>query len=107
METVSLLSPALAEGSFMPPGKPQVNVKKGLSESDICLIVSDSLATPWTVAHQASLSTGFLTQEYWSALPFPSPGDLPNPGIEPRVEPGSPALEADALTSEAPGKPGV
>ena len=43
METVSLLSPALAEGSFMPPGKPQVNVKKGLSESDICLIVSDSL----------------------------------------------------------------
>ena len=43
IETVSLLSPALAEGSFMPPGKPQVNVKKGLSESDICLIVSDSL----------------------------------------------------------------
>ena len=58
-------------------------------------------ATPWTVAYQASLSMGFSRQEYWSGLPFPSPGDLPNPGIEP----GSPALEADALTSEPPGKP--
>ena len=57
--------------------------------------------TPWTVAYQASLSMGFSTQEYWSGLPFLSPGDLPNPGIEPR----SPALEADALTSEPPGKP--
>ena len=44
---------------------------------------------------------GFSRQEYWSGLPFPSPGDLPDPGIEP----GSPALEADALTSEPPGKP--
>ena len=58
-------------------------------------------ATPWTIAYQASLSMGFSRQEYWSGLPFPSPGDLPNPGIEP----GSPALEADALTSEPPGKP--
>ena len=58
-------------------------------------------ATPWTVAHQASLSMGFSRQEYWSGLPFPSPGDLPNPGIEP----GSPALQADALSSEPPGKP--
>ena len=57
--------------------------------------------TPWTVAHQAPLSMGFSRQEYWSRLPFPSPGDLPDPGIEPR----SPALEADALTSEPPGKP--
>ena len=55
-------------------------------------------ATPWTVAHRASLSMGFSRQEYWSGLPFPSPGDLPNPGIEPR----SPTLEADALTSESP-----
>ena len=54
--------------------------------------------TLWTVAYQASLSMGFSRQEYWSGLPFPSPGDLPNPGIEPR----SPALEADALTSEPP-----
>ena len=58
-------------------------------------------ATPWTAAYQAPPSMGFSRQEYWSGLPFPSPGDLPNPGIEP----GSPALEADTLTSEPPGKP--
>ena len=56
--------------------------------------------TPWTVDHQAPPSMGFSRQEYWSGLPLPSPGDLPNPGIEPR----SPALQADALTSEPPGK---
>ena len=50
-------------------------------------------ATPWAVAYQASLSMGFSRQEYWSGLPFPSPGDLPDPGIKPR----SPSLEADAL----------
>ena len=55
-------------------------------------------ATPWTIAHQAFLSMGFSRQEYWSGLPFPSLGDLPDPGIEPR----SPALQADALTSEPP-----
>ena len=58
-------------------------------------------ATPWTVAHQTSPSMGFSRQEYWSGLPFPSPGDLPDPGIELR----SPALEAGTLTSEPPGKP--
>ena len=58
-------------------------------------------ATPWTVACQAPLSMGFSRQEYWSGLPFPSPGDLPNPGIEP----GSPTLQAEALSSEPPGKP--
>ena len=58
-------------------------------------------ATPWTVAHQAPLSVGFSRQEYWSGLPFPSPGDLPDPGVEPRF----PALQADALTSKPPGKP--
>ena len=51
-------------------------------------------ATPRTVARQAPLSMGFSRQEYWSGLPFPSPGDLPDPGIEPR----SPALQADALS---------
>ena len=56
--------------------------------------------TPWTVAHQASLSIGFSRQEYWSGWPFPSPGDLPDPGIEP-VPPTS---QADALPSETPGK---
>ena len=55
--------------------------------------------TPWTVAYQAALPMGFSKQEYWSGLPFPSPGDLPNPGIEPR----SPTLQADALPSEPPG----
>ena len=59
-------------------------------------------ATPWTVAYQASPSLGFSREEYWSGLPFPSPGDLPDPGIEP----GPPALEADALTSEPPGSCG-
>ena len=57
-------------------------------------------ATPWTVAYQASPSMGFSRQEYWSGLPFPSPGDLLNP----RIKPGSPALEADALNSEPPRK---
>ena len=52
--------------------------------------------TPWTAAYQASLSMGFSRQEYWSGLPFPSPGDLPDPGIEPR----SPALCTDALPTE-------
>ena len=56
--------------------------------------------TQWTVAYQAPPSVGFSRQEYWSELPFPSPGDLPNPGIEPR----SPELQADALPSEPPGK---
>ena len=58
-------------------------------------------ATPWTIAHQAPHSMGFSRQECWSGLLFPSPGDLPDPGIEP----GSPALQADALRSELPGKP--
>ena len=53
-------------------------------------------ATPWTVAYQAPPSMKFSRQEYWSGLPFPSPGDLPDPGTEPR----SPALEADTLTSD-------
>ena len=70
--------------------------------------MSDSV-TPWTVAHQAPLSMGFPRQEHWSGFPFPSPGDLPDPGIKPE----SPALQADSffflqadsLLSETPGKP--
>ena len=54
--------------------------------------------TPWTAACRAPPSFGFSRQEYWNGLPFPSPGDLPHPGIEP----GSPALQADSLTSEPP-----
>ena len=60
-------------------------------------------AIPWTVALQAPLSMGFPRQGYWSGVPFPSPEDLPNPGIEP----GSPVLQAHSLPSELPGKPGI
>ena len=60
-------------------------------------------ATPWTIPHQAPPTMGFSRQEYWSGLPFPSPGDLPDSGIEP----GPPALQADSLPSEPPGKPPV
>ena len=62
--------------------------------------MSHSFATPWTVAYQAPPAMGFSRQEYWSGLPFPSPGDFPDPGIELR----SPALWADTLLSEPPGK---
>ena len=58
-------------------------------------------ATPWTAALQAPLSMGFSRQEYPSGLPFPSPGDLPDPGIKP----GSPVLQAESLPTEPPGKP--
>ena len=60
-----------------------------------------TLANPWTAACQAPLSMGFFRQEYWSGLPFPSPRDLPNPGIETR----SPAFQADSLPTELWGKP--
>ena len=56
---------------------------------------------PSTIAHQAPVSIGFPRQEYWDGLPFPSPGDLPNPGIKP----GSPALAGRFFTTEPPGKP--
>ena len=75
-----------------------------MKDSYMCvshLIVSYSSSTAWTGARQAPLSVEFSRQEYWSGLPFPSPGDLPNPGTEPR----SPSLWADSLPSESPGKP--
>ena len=68
------------------------------SESVSCFVVSDSV-TPWTVVQQAPVSMGFSKQKYPSGLPFPSPGDLPDPGIEP----GAPALQEDSLLSEPPG----
>ena len=64
-------------------------------------LVVSTLCDLWTVAHQAPPSMGFSRQEYWSGLPFPSLGDLPDPGIESR----SPTLQVDALTSAPPGKP--
>ena len=69
------------------------------SESEVAQLCP-TLCNPWTVAHQAPPSVGFSRQEYWSGLPFPFPGYLPDPGIEPR----SPTLQADALTSAPPGK---
>ena len=62
-----------------------------------------TLVTPWTVAHQVSLSMEFPRQEYWSGLPFPSTGDLPDPGIEP----ASPALAGGFFTTESLGKPSL
>ena len=65
-----------------------------------CSVVSNSV-TPRTGAHQAPLSLGFPRQEYWSGLPFPSPGDLPDPGIEPMF----PVPQCGFFTTEPPGKP--
>ena len=69
----------------------------------VCYVFSrvQFFMTPWTVAHQAPLSMEFSRQEYWIRLPFPSPGDLSNPGMKP----GSPALQEDPLPSEPLGKP--
>ena len=67
----------------------------------VCVITVQLCATPWTVAGQASLTREFSRQEYWSGLPFLSPEDLPNTGIEP----WSPEFQVDFLPSEPPGKP--
>ena len=67
--------------------------------AQLCPTLCDPVVAK-SVAHQTPLSMGFSRQEYWGGLPFPSPGDLPSPGIEP----GSPILQADALSSEPPGK---
>ena len=82
------------------PNRKNPCVENSKSENEVAQSCP-TLYDPWTVAHQAPPSMGFSRQEYWSGLPFPSPGDLPDPGIEPR----SPALQADALTSAPPGKP--
>ena len=76
------------------------SIKDGLVKS---LSHVQLFATSWTVAYQAPWSMGFSRQEYWSGLPFPSPEDLPNPGIEP----GPPTLQTDALLFEPLGKPGL
>ena len=75
----------------------------GLIEMIGCGLVPKLCPTPvipWTVACWAPLSMGFSRQEYWSGLPFPPPGDLPDPGIKP----GSPVLQADSLSTKPPGK---
>ena len=96
---------ALLQGIFLTQGltEPQtykefeLGLVKEESESVSCSVI------PWTIAHQAPLGMEFSRQEYWSGLPFPSPGDLPDRGIEPR----SPALQADSLLSEPQGSPVV
>ena len=65
---------------------------------------SNSFAAPWTIAHQVPLSVGFFRQEYWSGLPFPLPGNLPDPGIEP-MYPVFPALAGGFSTTKSPGNP--
>ena len=79
-----------------PPFLVWKKVRKVKSLSHVQLFV-----TPWTIACQAPPSMGFSRQEHWSGLPFPSPGDLPDPGMDP----GSPALQEDPLPSEPPGNP--
>ena len=69
----------------------------------VCSVMSDSV-NPGTVAHQAPLSMGFSRQQYWSGLPCPSPGDLPDPGIKP-ASLAPPALAGGLFSTEAPGKP--
>ena len=84
------------QGTFPTPGS-----NLGLLHCRQILYQLSHKGKPWTVVCQAPLSMEFSRQEYWSGLPFPSTGDLPNPGIKP----GSPALQADSLPSEPPGKP--
>ena len=84
------LSPLLGRRSFLV-------ISKSCCLEPCCI----SFLTPWTVAHQDPLSMRFPRQEYWSGLSFPSPGDLPDPGIKPL----SPALARRVFTSEPPGKP--
>ena len=94
-------------GNWILPGKSgETSLRRwyrSWDENMLCLVTQScpTLANPRTVARQASLSMGFSRQEYWCGLPCPPPGDLPNPGIKPR----SPALQADSLPSERPGKP--
>ena len=96
-----------ASGSFpMSQLFPSDGQSIGVNTTNLLLLVTSLsharlFTTSWTVVYKAPLSMELSRQEYWSGLPFPSPGDLPNPGIEPR----SPALRADALPSEPPGKP--
>ena len=88
----------IADGFFTtgPPGKPQAS-------PGVCFVIQLclTLCDPMTVAPQVPLSTGILQQEYWSGLPCPPPGGLPNPGVKPRAL----ALPADSLLSGQPGKP--
>ena len=99
IEQASLMAPALAGRFFTTSATWEAHFNSLKVKVKLLSRVRLS-ATPWTVAHQAPRSMGFSRQEYWRGLPFPSPGDLPNPGIES----GSPVLQADSLPSEPLGK---
>jgi len=101
---LGLLVAGLAPGQTSSPATGQRDYK-GLQTTTrtVCVTVAQScppLCNLWTMARQAPLSVGFPRQEYWSGLPFPPPGDLPDPGIEPRP----PALKANSLLSVPPQK---
>ena len=103
METVTdfifLGSKITADGDFNDDIKRHLLLgRKAMTNLSLSLVSKSclTLATPWTAACQAPLSIGFSKQEYWSGLPFPSPQDLPDPGIEP----GSPAFQSDSLLTE-------
>ena len=85
----ALTSPLSEWKKFIPKWNPSFLVYSAVSNSQL-------FATPWTVARQDPVSMRFPKQEYWSGLPFPPPGDLPNPGIKPK-SPVSPELQADSL----------
>ena len=85
------------------PAEPQGKPLEGSKVKEMSLSRVQHFATLWTVAYQVAPSMGFSRQEYWSVLPFPSPGDIPNPGIKSR----SPALQADSLLSEPLGSKGL
>ena len=89
---------------FFPEETSGIHSRQALKEVVVVVLVASRVrlfATSWTVACQGPLSMGFSRQEYWSGLPFPSPEDLPDPGIEP----GSPVLQADSLPSELQESP--
>ena len=98
IQPASLASPALAGGFFTTSATWEAQDKAWKWKWKWSCV--RLFATPWTVAYQAPPSMGFSRPECWSGLPFPSPGDLPDPGFEPR----SPALQADALPCEPSGK---
>ena len=94
--------------SHLPPWKKIFHANRDQKKAGVAILIVVLIyisliiiMTPWIVAHQAPPSMGFSRQEYWTGLPFPSPGDLPSPGIEPR----SPTLQADALLPEPQGEP--
>ena len=83
--------------------KSSISISRSPSVELSLQVVSSSSAIPWIVAHQAPLSMGLPRQDYWSGLPFPSPGDLPDPGNDPE----SPALAGRFFTTELQGSPGI